>query len=187
MRPRGEGTLLPRILAACLVAAAAACGSEGPTDAEQVATFRATADRIDTSATAYGSGAGTMADQAGCLSMHAGYDADVRPMVERMRDMSGSMDEHMASMGGAGHADMACGAAAMMAELDRHAAAACASATMPANAAEAAAHAGTMHDWAAHQRARADEMGGMMNGGGGMMGGGGTMGGGDPTFTCPTP
>jgi hypothetical protein len=186
MGARREHPAVRRILAACLVAAAAACGSEGSTDAEQVAEFKATADHIDAAATAYGNAAPGMVDRAACLSTHAGYDAAVRPMVERMREMSGWMDEHMASMGGGADADMVCGADAMVAELDRHAAAACASATdMPANAAEVTAHAGAMHDWAEHQRARADEMDGMMSGGGMM--GGGRMGGGSTTFACPAP
>jgi len=172
-------------VAACLVAAAAACGSEGGTEATQVAAFRAAADGIDAAATAYGRAAATIPDPDACLSMHAGYDADVRPMIERMRELSGWMDDHMASMGHAGHADLACGADAMAAELDRHAAAACASATdLAADAAEAAAHAAAMHDWAEHQRVRAGELDGMMAGGG-MMGGG--TGGGATTFACAAP
>jgi hypothetical protein len=42
-----------------------------------------------------------------------------------------------------------------------------------------------MRDWAEHQRVRAGEMDGMMDGMGGM--GGGGMGPGPTTFTCQTP
>jgi hypothetical protein len=51
-------------------------------------------------------------------------------------------------------------------------------------AAEATAHARTLGDWTAHQRARAGQMEGMMSGMGGM---GGGMDGGSTPFTCPVP
>ena len=95
----------------------------------------------------------------------ASYDAQVRPMVDRMRSMSGAMDQQMGRMGRAEDGDMSCGVDAMGAELDHHDAVACTSTAMSANHAEATRHAAAMTGWADHQHARADEMGGMMGDG----------------------
>jgi len=111
-----------------------------------------------------------MADMASCNSAESQYDAQVRPMVQRMEDMSGSMHSMMDSQGAGSHGDMSCMSGAMRAELAQHKAMACASADMAANQAEAMRHADSMEGYAAHQRARAEEMMSMM--GGGMMGGG---------------
>jgi hypothetical protein len=76
-------------------------------------------------------------------------------------------------------ADMTCTADAMMAELDRHHAVACASTSdMGPNVTEAQQHVAAMTDWADHQMARSQELGGMMGGTGGM---GGT---GSPSGHC---
>ncbi|HET8541304.1 MAG TPA: hypothetical protein VFL83_15620 [Anaeromyxobacter sp.] len=172
------------VVTAALAAALAACTGEPMRD-PGIAAFRENAVAIGDAAAAYHSGAATMADADACASARAAYDADVRPMVERAREMAVAMDAHMAEMGRAGHADMACAAQAMMDELDRHAGAACASqGDMAPNVAEVGAHAGAMSGWAEHERARCDELGAMM-GGGGMGGmGGGMM---DPgtTRSCP--
>ena len=65
-------------------------------------------------------------------------------MVERMKQMSGAMDDLLQSMNGRDDADMGCGSEAMQVELVRHRVAACASSDMAANRAEALAARG--HD-----------------------------------------
>lgn len=170
------------ILAAAIVGAVAACGGageDGGADGARLAAFRAGVERVDAAAAAYGSSAANAADAGACLALHHGYDADVRPVVDHLREMAGWMDERVAARCDPAHADVSCGADAMCAELDRHASAACAAADMGANAAEAAAHAAAMHDWAEHQRTRAGELEGAMAGRGAHH-----MGDGPGTFTC---
>lgn len=167
-----------------LAAALAACSADRMRD-PGVDAFRAQALAVEGAVAAYEADAAAIPDAAACADAHSGYDAQVRPMLERMQEMAAAMDDHMAEMGRAGDADMACAARQLMAELDRHAAAACASQDdMGPNVAEVGAHAGTMAGWTGHERARCDELGGMMGDGSGMMHGGGMM---DPgaTLTCP--
>lgn len=176
-----------RILTAGVLAAAVvvtACGSDthGVSQAD-VQAYAALSQQISSAASGYGAAANATIDVSGCQSTHAAYDAQVRPMVGRMGAMSGGMDEQMGMMGHTADADMSCGADAIVAELDHHDAVACTSTVMSANHTEATRHATAMTTWADHQRARADEMGGMM-GGGGTMGGGGMMDPGSATSTC---
>jgi hypothetical protein len=164
------------ILASAVVAVSG-CGSgmNGVSQAD-VQAYAALAQGVASSASAYGTAANATVDPTGCASTHASYDGQVRPMVDRMRSMSGKMDDEMGRMGRGADGDMSCGADAMETELAHHDAVACTSTVMPANHAEASRHATAMTTWAAHQLARADEVGGMMGmGGGGMMGPGGGM------------
>jgi hypothetical protein len=168
-----------RVLTAALVAttvAVAGCGSDmhGVSQGD-VQAYAALSQQIGTSAAAYGTAASATIDASSCLSTHTSYDGQVHPMVDRMRSMSGAMDQQMGMMGRAGDEDMSCGGDAMAAELAHHDAAACTSTAMSANHDESTRHAAAMVGWADHQHARATEMNGMMGGGGGMMGGGGGM------------
>lgn len=175
------------VLAAVLVVAG--CGSDsgdspGVGQAD-VQAYAALSRQISSAASGYRAAAEATVEVASCQSTHASYDAQIRPMVDRMRPMSGAMDQQMAMMGRTADGDMSCGADAMAAELDHHDAAACTSTVMSANHAEATRHATAMTTWADHQDARADEMGSMM-GMGGMTGSGTTMPcrrNGDGTFT----
>lgn len=170
------------------VAVVAGCGNDsndspGAGQAD-VQAYAALSQQISSAASGYGAAADATVDVSSCQSTHASYDAQVRPMVDRMRSMSGAMDQQMDMMGRTADADMSCGADAMAAELDHHDAAACTSTVMSANHAEATRHAAAMTTWADHQHARADEMGSMM--GMGMPGSGTTMPchrNGDGTFT----
>ncbi len=162
-----------RFLTAGLVAVivVSGCGSDtsGVSQAD-VQAYAALSRQIGTAASGYGTAANATVDPASCQSTHASYDAQVRPMVDRIRSMSGAMDDQMGMMGRNADGDMSCGADAMGAELAHHDASACTSTVMAANHAEASRHAAAMTTWADHQQARADEMGGMMGmGGGGMM------------------
>jgi hypothetical protein len=163
-------------------AAIAGCGGSSSSSAPDVRGFATTAGQISTAASTYGTTAAAATDVPGCQSVHSAYDGQVHPMVDRMRSMSGGMDDQWMSMGHPEDADVSCGADAMAAELARHDAAACTSADMRANHAESARHATAMEGWAQHEQTRADDMGGMMGMSG--MGGGGGSGGGGGTNRC---
>lgn len=168
-----------RVQAAMVWVAATVAGCGGSSDGgakADVQGYADTAQAISGAASSYATAGGATADVPSCQAAHGAYDAQVRPMVDRMSAMSGGMDGEMQMMGHAADADMTCGADAMHAELARHDVAACASADMAANHAEVARHASAMEAWAEHQRMRADEMGGMMGMGG--------MGGGPTAPTC---
>jgi hypothetical protein len=151
---------------------AAACGGGSTAGtAPDSAAYASQAQAISSAASSYAAAATATTDVPACQSGHAAYDAQVGPMVQRMQSMSGEMDHHMSEMGRTADADMTCGADAMMAELGGHRAMACTFASMTDNHAEASRHAAAMEAWAAHQHARAEEMGGMMGTGGMGMGG----------------
>jgi hypothetical protein len=182
-----------RILAAGVLGAAAmaisACGSTSSGASKpDVQAYAALSQQIASSASAYGAAANAAVDPSGCQSTHMSYDGQVHPMLDRMRSMSGTMDQQMDMMGRTADGDMSCGADAMEGELSHHDAVACTSTVMSANYAEATRHATAMSAWANHQLARADEMGGMMGMNmGAMMGPGGGMmdpGGATSAMTC---
>lgn len=103
-----------------------------------------------------------------CPAEMGRYEADVRPLLERMTDMSVEMDAHMRDMGRSGFADMQAGCRAMTAELDDHLAAACAAGDIQA---ETTRHASAMAGMLGHEMDDAVSMQEMM--GGWMMSGGG--------------
>ena len=95
-----------RVLTAALVAttvAVAGCGSDmhGVSQGD-VQAYAALSQQIGTSAAAYGTAASATIDASSCLSTHTSYDGQVHPMVDRMRSMSGAMDQQMGMMGGGG-------------------------------------------------------------------------------------
>lgn len=163
--------LMTSVVFAATTVALCACGmgmgNHGGSGVDTQA-YAAVAQQIGTVASAYGIAAAATPDPATCHSAHMSYDAQVHPMVGRMRSMSAAMDDHMGTMGGGAMADMTCGVDAIADELAHHDSSACTS-TMTANHDEAARHVAAMVAWAGHQHARADQMSGMT--GGGMMGG----------------
>lgn len=163
-----------RLMLAGVVAAMAACGGSSDTsNTQDVQSFDTAGQDISAKVATYRAQAATMADMAACTAAENTFDGQVRPMVERMKQMSGAMDDRMRSMNGSDDADMGCGSDAMQAELDRHRAAACASSDMAMNRAEASQHADMMDELVTHQRGRAAELASMMGtgGNGSMMGG----------------
>ncbi len=159
------------VVATAVVVAACGGSSSGSTAAD-VQRLDALSQSVAVDAAAYGAKAAAMADMASCLGDESAYDAQVRPMLAEMQGMAPAMDAEMGSMGHMSDADMACGAQAMAAELDRHRGVACASATdMAPNRDEAQAHVAAMADWANHEMARSRELGTMMGMGMGGMGG----------------
>jgi hypothetical protein len=163
-----------RLMLAGVVAAMAACGgSSNTSNTQDVQSFDTTGQDISAKVATYRAQAATILDMAACTAAENDFDGQVRPMVERMKQMSGAMDDRMRSMNGSDDADMGCGSDAMQAELDRHRAVACASSDMATNRAEASQHADMMDELVTHQRGRAAELASMMGmgGNGSMMGG----------------
>lgn len=153
MRPTTSAVLAATTLAVC----ACGMGDHGRSGVDSQV-YSAVARQIGTTASAYGIEAAGTLDAATCHSAHMSYDAQVHPMVDRMRSMSAAMDDHMGMMGGGAMADMSCGVDAITDELAHHDSVACTS-TMTENHEEAARHVAAMVAWAGHQHARADQMG----------------------------
>jgi hypothetical protein len=96
----------------------------------------------------------------------SGYEDLVRPAIEGILAIGPGLDQRVRSRGPEEHADVECGAGAMLAEFERHTDIACTSLDLATNRAETARHAVTMGRWAALAVARADE-GGTAAGGSG--------------------
>ena len=145
--------------------AATACG--GPagtpstsTDAQTAArNYQAIGQDLGTAVAQYQSATATMQDVTACQAAEATYQAQVGPMIDRMKTASEVMDHYMDEHMGTGASDMTCVADAMELEYQRHVGAACGAATMADNETEAAHHAASMFDWMEHQRVRYEQMG----------------------------
>jgi hypothetical protein len=147
------------------LAAAAACGrssdSHGSTaSSDDIATYLQLAEKVQSRATSYRTamiapGTATAAD---CQRVHDEYDAEMRPWVSQMVQMSRSMDRYMNDHGGASVADHACGSATMMYELDQHHAVACGLADVAADRAEATRHVDAVMAYGGHMWGRCDQM-----------------------------
>lgn len=146
----------------------AACGAHGT--APDVAAYDAAVSDVRASVATHQTSAAAAQGSTDCTAEHQRYDAEVRPRVKHMMDMSGGMDGCMRDMGHGDQADMHGMCDSMMGELDRHHGVACAG-DDAANHAEAEHHCQMMRDWLDREHGRADSMKGMM-GSGGMMSGG---------------
>ena len=98
------------------------------------------------------------ADLADCLQVHDQYDAQVRPWVTQIGDLSEIMDRYMSNHGGSEFSDYYCVSGAMMDELDHHHSLACVSSDTDANQAEVSRHVAAMTSYAEHLWDRCDEM-----------------------------
>ncbi len=152
---------------------AGACGtSSTSTDATQaaiektnVATFQDLSSRVQSAAYSYGATmvAGSMT-LGNCAAVHDAYDAQVRPWLSQMVQMSGTMDGYIDSHSGLTYADMHCVTSAMWDDLEAHRLAACKFATLSANQAEASRHVNVMTSYAAHAYDRCGQMMGGLDG-----------------------
>ncbi len=163
-----------------VVAVVAACSGSNGSSADVLALASVSQDMSAAVAT-YRASAAAMSDASTCQAAQSSYDAQLGPMLDRMKQMTGALDDHMKTMGHPGDADMSCASSAMAAEVARHRTAACASG-VDANKAEAGHHADAMDEMIDHQVGRAAEMGSAM-GMAGMMDGG--MMGSDGGFALP--
>jgi hypothetical protein len=137
---------------------AVASGSTATTG--DIASYQQLATNVQDGATTYRAnmmapGTVTTAD---CQRVHDAYDAQLRPWVSQMVQMSGSMDHYIDDHGGAGVADLGCVSAAMMYEIDRHHTAACTAADIGANRTEAGRHVDAMLSYGGHMWDRCDQM-----------------------------
>jgi hypothetical protein len=142
-----------------LVAVAACGGNTGGSGsaANDVTKYQNLVVRVQSAATTYNA---TMLGPTGadCQRNHDQYDAQVRPLVSEMEQIAGEMDDVINSHGGAASADMKCGAATTLDELDYHASIACTLAGLSANQGEVARHADTINSFATHMLGRLDEV-----------------------------
>jgi hypothetical protein len=117
----------------------AACGGAGTHSSTGAFTdTQAVGQSMTTTLSGYGTQSATMADVPACTTSYTHYRDAMTGMLDRMAQMSASMDQHMTSTGHGG--DMACFAAAMAAEMAQYPALACASADLPTDEQAAATH-----------------------------------------------
>jgi len=148
----------------------ASCADETP--APDVAAFRQFNEQLVAAVDTHQTNIPGMTDMAACTAERDRYEADVRPIVDRMRDMSAGMDDCMMAMGRDSMADMQTTCGGMNDELTTHMGAACTSSDLAQDRAEADRHCNAMRQMAQQEMGRADNMmqgGGMMSG---MMSGG---------------
>lgn len=151
-----------------LVATLIAFGCGGSALSQQISDYRAAASSLDLAVDAHAKSA-TAADPATCMTAMADYALQAGALVDRMKSMSGGMDQCMSSLGGAGRADFVAGCAAIRSELDAHARNGC---SAPNLAAEMTRHAGVMKahtgqelDWLGQMEGMESGMGSSMMGG----------------------
>jgi hypothetical protein len=150
----------------------AACAGPMGAGSGEVAEYSAAAAQLSESVTAYEDVADAAPTAEACRAAVREHATAMERALERMREMAARMDDRMASMGRAMHADMACGTTAIREEVLRHREAACASTDPEANRVEARRHVATMRELTDHMRLRGEEMATMMSAG---MGRGGAM------------
>jgi hypothetical protein len=106
--------------------------------------------------------------QQECVDEQRRYEADARPRVERLRQMSGNLDGCMRSSGRPDWADMGAMCGSMMVELDHYNSTACTSLDHGSNLTELDRHCDVMNGYTTRESQRAGDLGSC----GGMMGGG---------------
>jgi hypothetical protein len=159
------------VLNALALGAIVACGgtstgAPGAGGRSDITTYEQLASNTQLAVSSYRTAmAGSNITPTTCDEIHDQYDARVRPWISRMMQMAGAMDDFMGDHGGGSRADMTCGSATMMDELDHHRSVACTLATVAADRAEAARHADAMSSYARHAWDRCVEMSGAADGG----------------------
>lgn len=130
-------------------------------ESSTLAEYQALGQKMSTTVTTYAAETATLPDVAACDAAHGRYEAAMAGMIERMRQMSTEIDQHMEGMGHGGF-DMGCMAEAMAAEVERHHTAACTGADVVADEQEAASHVAIMNPFVEHQRMRYEHAGSSM-------------------------
>ena len=161
--------MIRRIAVGVVAVGIAACGGSVPSSSDALSTdlaaYQAVGQNLATTVQGYSVQSGSATSQTACQQVQAQYDHSASPLVDRMHEMSRTMDRHMDGEGSHDLADMECVAQAMEAEMARHRAEACQAADAAGNQVEATHHAATMVGWVEHQRIRYQNlaaMGGMM-------------------------
>lgn len=154
-----------RMLVAAGALAATACGAGTMGTSSDVAAmqaYQALGQDVSGTVATYQADTATIPNDATCQAAHETYANRMAAMLDRMVEMSATMDQHMAEYGHAAPLDMACVAEVMAAEFERHHAAACAAADVAADETEAAEHVAAMTSLVEHQRVRYENAGSMM-------------------------
>ena len=157
--------MMRRIAVGMLAGSLAACGGSVPDNsgatAAQLAAYQSVGQGLATAVQTYSVQASATTSQDACLAAQHQYDAAATPLVDRMREQSRDMDQHMDGLGSHDAADLGCVAAAMATELAHHRTEACAGTDPAADHAEALHHAETMVQWLEHQRVRYEDLAAM--------------------------
>jgi cytochrome c len=158
-------------LIACGGSSSSTDGPAGPgssttsVDRARITTYQDLAQRVQSAAVSYRATMGAPAmTGAGCSAAHDAYDAQVRPWISQMVQMSGAIDGFIDAHDGHSYADMSCVASAMLADLDTHLRVACTLATLSDDQAEAFRHADVMASYGAQVYARCGQMMGGLDG-----------------------
>lgn len=155
-------TRIALILGTLATTACGGTGAPGSTSgAAQTAArdYQTTGQSLSAAVAQYQAASAAMPDVAACTTTLAAYEAQVSPLIDRMRTASGAMDQYMDDYMGRSAADMACVAAAIALEYQRHLGVACAAPTLTGDRTEAAQHVATMSSWIDHQKVRYEQMG----------------------------
>ncbi len=155
-------------------AAVAACGGRSEAD---VAAYKETVQQTLAAVAAHRERSQAATTPDACLAEHHRYDAEVRPRVLRMQELSTGMDDCMRSRGRADWADMGGMCSSMTGELDQYQTSACALSDTALDRGETARHCDVMEGYGRRASDRANNAGncGGVVGGPGMMGGAGMM------------
>ncbi|WP_242360287.1 c-type cytochrome [Anaeromyxobacter sp. SG17] len=128
-------------------------------DRTQIADYQDLTARVQSAALSYRATMGASAmTVTGCSAAHDAYDAQVRPWISQMVQLSGAMDGFIGAHDGVAYVDMSCVASAMLAELDAHRRVACTFSSLTDDQAEAFRHADVMASYSAHVYARCGQM-----------------------------
>jgi len=150
-------------LVAGMLVASCADGTSAP----DAAKFRQLNEQLVAAVDTHQTNTLSMIDIASCTAERDRYMADVRPIVDQMRDLSLDMDDCMMAMGRDAMADMEKTCGGMGDELTGHMNAACALSDIGQDRAESQRHCDAMRTMAQQEMGRADDMmqsGGMMSG-----------------------
>lgn len=142
----------------------ASCADETP--APDAAEFRQLNEQLVAAVDMHQTNADAMTDMAVCTSERDRYEAEARPIVTEMQEMSEDMDDCMMAMGRDSMADMQTNCARMSDELDAHMGAECQSGNLDQELAEIKRHCDAMRQMAQQNMGRTDNMmeeGGMMS------------------------
>jgi hypothetical protein len=153
------------LVAVVLFGAACASNSSSPASGSSpdVAAYQQLTADLSTQVASYRQTSAAATDVAQCTAAQDLYDSQVRPMVERLSQLSSQTDDFIKSSGDLMDSDMLCGSTVMQNELDNHRAVACAG-SMAANHAEAIRHCNAMDDFLNRLGQRVTQVVAMMGG-----------------------
>lgn len=131
----------------------------GVASSATIAQYQDLTASVQSAALSYGSAMGGPGMTLGaCASAHDAYDAQVRPWISQMVQMSGAMDAYMDAHSGYAYADMVCVANAILQELDAHRLVACTFPTLSGDQTEVSRHVGVMTSYTGHLYDRCGQM-----------------------------